>query len=451
MTRQHQASEFSGGGARSRNREDRNVPPGQPGTPHTPEVEDAVLGTILNNPDLFNEIEGFADDLFYQHNNRLIAQAIRQLNLSGIAADLVTTSQYLESRSLMDQAGGKVHIASLLGSSNGAYLEHYVGILKVQRDLRRHEEWAREMLRAVSTRDVDRVHEVAAHAPTEGEESRGLMTTREANAQVMDELERQIRGEKNEVRPTGIRRIDEKLVEGGLISQQLVVIGARPSIGKSVMAQNIARNIARVCRKIVLMHCMEMPSKDMQMRALTAELGQHPKRMIAQMGAAALPRIQEAMQLVEEEILYDDRSEQSIEDIAARARSTKRQYGSIGAIVIDYLQLMKRPRGNNSNDQINEITRRLKALAREMDCPVILLSQLSRDVEKRPDKRPIMADLRESGGIEQDSDIVILLYRDHYYNPKADPHTAEGIIAKQRGGPVGTVQLHFSGPTFTFS
>ena len=252
--------------------------------------------------------------------------------------------------------------------------------------------------------------------------------------------------------PTGFTDLDK--MTSGLQGGDLVIVAGRPSMGKTSLAMNIAEHVAIEQGIPVAVFSMEMGAVQLAMRMLgsVGMLDQHRMRT-GKLLADDWPRVTHAVQRMQEAQLYiDETPALSSVEVRARARRLARQCGKLGLIVIDYLQLMgASSSGENRATEISEISRSLKALAKELDCPVIALSQLNRSLEQRPNRRPVMSDLRESGAIEQDADLILFIYRDEVYNPDSpDKGTAEIIIGKQRNGPIGTVRLTFQGSSTRF-
>jgi replicative DNA helicase len=252
--------------------------------------------------------------------------------------------------------------------------------------------------------------------------------------------------------PTGFTDLDR--MTSGLQGGDLVIVAGRPSMGKTSLAMNIAEHVAIEHGLPVAVFSMEMGAVQLAMRMLgsVGMLDQHRMRT-GKLLADDWPRVTHAVQRMQDAQLYiDETPALSSVEVRARARRLARQCGRLGLIVIDYLQLMgASSSGENRATEISEISRSLKALGKELDCPVIALSQLNRSLEQRPNKRPVMSDLRESGAIEQDADLILFIYRDEVYNPDSpDKGTAEIIVGKQRNGPIGTVRLTFQGSSTRF-
>ena len=247
---------------------------------------------------------------------------------------------------------------------------------------------------------------------------------------------------------TGLRDLDE--LTSGMQKSDLVIVAGRPSMGKTTFVMNIAEHVAIKARKPVLVFSMEMPADSLAMRMMSS-LGRIDQQKIrtGKLTDDDWPRVTSAVHMLSEAPMFiDDAPGLSPAEVRARARRLAKEHGQLGMIVVDYLQLMKVPgiKADNRVAEISEISRSLKSLAKELSVPVLALSQLNRSLEQRADKRPVMSDLRESGAIEQDADLICFIYRDEVYNPESpDKGTAEIIIAKQRNGPIGRVRVAFLG------
>ncbi len=425
--------------------------------PHSIEAEQAVLGGLLLDNRAWEHIADMitAAD-FYRNDHQLIFDAIRMLESGNQPFDAVTLSEKLASNAQLDDAGGLAYLGRLAKDTpSAANIVAYASIVRERSVLRQ--------LIAVGT-DISR----SGFQP-EGRESRELLE--EAEKQVYQIAEQDMRGrggfsDIKELLTKTVERIDhlfesEGAVTGlatgfdkfdemttGLQPGDLVIVAGRPSMGKTTFAMNIAENAAIGQKVPVAVFSMEMPGDALAMRMISSlgRIDQHHIRT-GQLTDEDWPRITSAVHMLSEtKIFVDDTPAMSPNEVRARARRLKRKHG-LGLIVIDYLQLMQVHGGSeNRATEISEISRGLKALAKELSVPVIALSQLNRSLEQRPDKRPIMSDLRESGAIEQDADLIVFIYRDEVYNEDSpDKGTAEIIIGKQRNGPIGKSRLTFLG------
>lgn len=411
------------------------------------EAEQQVLGSIMQWPECFDEVAGLlrAED-FYRRDHRLIYEAI--LALDGEQIDTFMVHDYLERRH--QDVGGLAYLGSL---TSGAVSKHNViayGQLIANRALERRVITAANQI-------LDLCYNGAA--PTESKTAQAEQILSAAlDSQVRDTEPKPIKhyltGAVDEIDKafqagdvirglsTGLPDLDEKI--SGLNPGDLIIIAGRPSMGKSTLAFNIADHVANVSQKVTLGFTLEMNGKKIALRQISA-LGNvgHWALRNGKLGDEDWPRITYAVgQLAESKLYIDDSPCLSITQLRAKARRLARKQG-LGLIVVDYLQLLEMP-GDNRNNAIGEATRGLKRLAGELQVPVIVLSQLNRGLEDRPNKRPRMSDLRESGAIEQDADVVLFIYRDEVYNEDG-PYQglAELIIAKQRDGALGTVRVGF--------
>ena len=440
------STETLGGGAES-----LKVPP------HSIPAEQSVLGGLMLDNEAWDQIaDRVSEDDFYRRDHRLIFRAIGELADASQPFDVVTLAERLERNRLLSDAGGLAYLGALAKDTPSA------ANIRAYADIVREHSVLRQMVR-VGT-DIAN----AAYFP-DGRESRELLDF--AESQVFEIAERGSRGRRGFVRikdlltqavdridhlfqldspitgvPTGFNDFDE--MTAGLQPSDLVIIAGRPSMGKTSFAMNIAENAAIKHKVPVAVFSMEMPGEQLAMRLMSSlgRIDQHKVRT-GKLEDDDWPRLTSAVSILAEAPLFiDDTPALSPTDLRARARRLKREH-DLGMIVIDYLQLMQVP-GSRENraTEISEISRALKALAKELHVPVIALSQLNRSLEQRPNKRPVMSDLRESGAIEQDADMIVFIYRDEVYDKdSADKGTAEIIIGKQRNGPIGVRRLTFLG------
>jgi replicative DNA helicase len=425
--------------------------------PHSIDAEQAVLGGLMLDEHAWERIADKLDEEdFYRRDHRLIFRAIGDLASKNQPCDAVTLGEWFESNASADEVGGVAYVIQLANTTpSAANILAYAGIVREKSVLRQLIEagtqivsdgfqpegrTSEEILGAAETR-VFHIAETGA---------RGKKSYVEMRAAVHEAF--QILSRRYESKDavtglaTGFADLDE--MTSGLQPSDLIIVAARPSMGKTALAVNMAEHAALKSRKAVAIFSMEMSASQLAFR-LISSLGRIDQQHLrnGDLAEEDWPRVTSAITLLSEtKILIDDTPALSPAELRARARRMKRQY-DIGLIVVDYLQLMAVP-GNKENraTEISEITRGLKALAKELNIPVIALSQLNRSLEQRTDKRPVMADLRESGAIEQDADVILFIYRDEYYDKEsADKGLAEIIIGKQRNGPTGTVKLTFLG------
>ncbi|OBS08731.1 replicative DNA helicase [Acidihalobacter prosperus] len=425
--------------------------------PHSIEAEQAVLGGLMLDNSTWDQVADRINEAdFYRFDHRLIFRAVERLASQNQPLDVVTLSEALERAGDLEQAGGLAYLGVLARDTpSAANIRAYADIVRERSILRQ--------LISVGTRVAD-----SAFNP-EGRDSKALLD--EAEKAVFEIAERGVRGRegftsiKQLLRPaldriemlherqdavtgiaTGYDEIDERT--SGLQPGDLVIVAGRPSMGKTTFAMNIAEYAAVKHRTPVAIFSMEMPGEQLTMRMLSSlgRIDQHRLRT-GRLDEQDWPRLTSAVQMLTDVPLFiDDTPALTPTELRARARRLKREHG-LGLIVIDYLQLMQVPSTReNRATEISEISRSLKAVAKELGVPVIALSQLNRSLEQRPNKRPVMSDLRESGAIEQDADLIAFIYRDEVYNEDSpDKGTAEIIIAKQRNGPIGMARLTFLG------
>ncbi len=425
--------------------------------PHSVEAEQAVIGgLLLDNRAWENIADKLVEEDFYRFDHRLLFSAIRDLESRNEPFDAVTLSQCLQKNAHLEQAGGLLYLGRLAKDTpSAANIVAYANIVREKSVLRQ--------LISVGT-DIS-----ASGYQPEGRDSKELLD--HAEKQVFQIAEQGARGEGGfqDMKTllsktvdkidhlfnsdggitgvsTGFDKFDEMTT--GLQEADLVIVAGRPSMGKTTFAMNIAENAAIGDKLPVAVFSMEMPGDSLAMRMISSlgRVDQHHIRT-GNLTDEDWARITSAIHILSEaKIFIDDTPAMSPNEIRARARRLKRQHG-LGLIVIDYLQLMQVHGGSeNRATEISEISRGLKAMAKELKVPVIALSQLNRSLEQRPDKRPVMSDLRESGAIEQDADIIVFIYRDEVYNDDSPQKgVAEIIIAKQRNGPIGKSMLTFLG------
>ena len=426
--------------------------------PHNLEAERSVLGAILLHNDAFNlaaEVIDAGD--FFREAHRRIFNKMVALTERGDAIDLVTLKEELGRSGDLEEVGGPAYITALVdGVPRSTNVEHYARIIKEKATLRSLIFSANKILATAyeAEEDADAILDQAEHAIFAIADRKirdGFVSLRELAQGSLDTIERlHARKELITGVPTGFTDLDR--LTSGLQEGDLIVIAGRPSMGKTAFALNVAEYIALSSRvKLpVAVFSMEMGATQLAMRLIgsVGRLDQHKIRT-GQLSPDDWERLSDALgRLSDAAIHIDETAALNALELRARARRLARQYGGkLGAIVVDYLQLMQAvAQGENRATEISEISRSLKALAKELQVPVIALSQLNRSLEQRPNKRPIMSDLRESGAIEQDSDLILFIYRDEVYNEDTqDKGVAEIIVGKQRNGPIGTVKLAFLG------
>lgn len=429
--------------------------------PHSIEAEQSVLGGLMLDNMAWDKISDVVRaDAFYRFDHRLIFQTIADLIEKSHPADVVTVFEALKNQGRIDDVGGMSYLNALVTSvSSAAHIRRYAEIVQDRGLLRRLVSASDNIAesafntqgketKAIIDLAEQSILNVAEDGRRGGAEFHELPKVLEAVVDQINDLYH--RDQKDEVTgiPTGFYDLDR--MTAGLQKGDLIIVAGRPSMGKTSFSMNIAEHVAVTEGLPVAVFSMEMGAQQLGMRILgsVGKLNQTRLRT-GQLNDDDWERLTVAIEkMVDTQLYIDETPALNSLDLRARARRLARTCGGLGLIVIDYLQLMSANRsGENRATEISEISRSLKALARELDCPVIALSQLNRSVEQRPDKRPMMSDLRESGAIEQDADIIMFVYRDEVYN-KEDPNVkgkSEIIIGKQRNGPIGTVHLAFVG------
>lgn len=425
--------------------------------PNSIEAEASVLGGLLLSNEAWDQIaDRIKEEDFYYRNHRLIFRALRALADSDQPRDVVTVAEWLSKRGLLEEIGDLAYLGQLVADTpTAANIAGYVDIV-------REHAIKRQLIEAGIS-----IAQSAYHP--EGRDSRQLLEHAEEKVFKIAEQSQRQRGNfisiKDLLKPT-IERIqilheqddpitglstgfqDFDAMTSGLQRGDLIIVAGRPSMGKTTFAMNIGEYVALKVKKPVAVFSMEMSGDQLAMR-LMSSLGRIDQIRVrtGKLEDDDWPRLTSAVVMLSEaQIFIDDTPALSPTELRARARRLKREHG-LDLIIIDYLQLMQMPGGReNRAMEISEVSRSLKALAKELNVPVIALSQLNRSLEQRANKRPVMSDLRESGAIEQDADLIVFIYRDEVYDPNsAEKGVAEIIIGKQRNGPIGTVRLTFSG------
>ncbi|MHB8293662.1 MAG: replicative DNA helicase [Acidimicrobiales bacterium] len=420
--------------------------------PHNLEAEESLLGAMLLSRDAIAEaVERCSAEDFYKPAHAHIFDAVCGLYSRGEPADPVTVADELRRADLEARVGGAATLVSLQANtpaiSNAA---RYARIVEEHSLLRRLISVASEIAElgysmpedVVATLDIA---ETMVFRVAERKAADTLLPLSDLLSASLDRLEALYdRGETITGVPTGYRELDERL--SGLQPSNLVIVGARPAMGKTAFALGLLAHAAIKARVPALLFSLEMSHLEITQRLLCSEGGVEATRLRnGRLLESDWPKISQAIgRLGEAPIFVDDNPNLTIMDIRAKARRLKAR-GGLGLVVVDYLQLMSgRSSAENRQVEVSEISRGLKILARELSVPVVALSQLSRNLEMRSDKRPVLADLRESGSLEQDADVVMFIYRDEIYNPESpDRGTAEVILAKHRNGPTGMTQLAF--------
>lgn len=433
--------------------------------PHSVEAEQSVLGGLLLDNSAWDRIADMInDDDFYRFDHRIIWQHITRLISLARPADVVTVYESLTTAGKAEESGGLAYLNALAHNTpSAANIRRYAEIVRERSMLRKLVTVADDIASAAfnpqgkEARQIldeaeSRVFQIAQEGARGG---KGFQDIQPLLAQVVERIDELYHREgDSEITgvPTGFMDLDR--MTSGFQPGDLIIVAGRPSMGKTSLAMNIGEHVAIEQGLPVAVFSMEMGAVQLAMRMVgsVGMLDQHRMRT-GKLTEEDWPRLTHAVQKVQEAQIYIDESPGlTAMEVRARARRLSRQCGQLGLIVIDYLQLMSGSSGSeNRATEISEISRALKGLARELNCPLVALSQLNRSLEQRPNKRPIMSDLRESGAIEQDADLILFIYRDEVYNPDSpDKGTAELIIGKQRNGPIGTVRVAFQGSSTRF-
>jgi replicative DNA helicase len=428
--------------------------------PHSVEAEQSVLGGLLLDNSAWDRIgDRISGEDFYRHDHRLIFQQISRLIDQNKPADTVTVFEGLQSTGHASDCGGLAYLNSLAQNTpSAANIRRYAEIVHERALLRRLVTVGEEI--AVSAlepqgRDAKQILDEAEgkvfRIAEQGARDRGGFVRLEplltrVVERIQELFERSGSSDVTGV-PTGFTDLDSKT--SGLQPGDLIVIAGRPSMGKTALALNIGEHVAIDLGMPVAVFSMEMGASQLALRML-GSVGRIDQQRLrtGRLTDEDWPRLSEAIERMHAAPLYiDETAALNALELRARARRLAREYKQLGLVVVDYLQLMSASAmGENRATEISEISRSLKALAKELKVPVVALSQLNRTVETRTDKRPVMSDLRESGAIEQDADVILFIYRDEVYNPdSSDRGVAEIIIGKQRNGPIGRVNLRFGG------
>ncbi|WP_349431586.1 replicative DNA helicase [Methylomarinum sp. Ch1-1] len=426
--------------------------------PHSIQAEQSVLGGLMLDNQTWDNVSDKVSEVdFYRKDHQLIFKAIAKLADKQEPFDVITLSEALQATGELKDIGGLAYLGTLAKDTpSAANIGAYANIVRDKSVLRQ--------LIHVGTEIAD-----SAFNP-EGQETAELLENAERHVFKIAEQRQRGQGGFNSIKSlladavdkietlfemegditgasTGFNDLDD--MTSGLQPADLIIVAGRPSMGKTTIAMNMAENIAIQGDKPVAVFSMEMPGEALAMRMMSSlgRIDQHKVRT-GKLDDDEWPRLTSAINMLAETKLFiDDTPALTPTEVRSRARRLAREHGQLGLIVIDYLQLMQSPSsGDNRVQQISDISRGLKALAKELNVPVIALSQLNRNLEQRPNKRPVMSDLRESGAIEQDADLIVFVYRDEVYNEDSpDKGIAEVIIGKQRNGPLGTVRLTFLG------
>ncbi|KTC65792.1 Replicative DNA helicase (plasmid) [Legionella adelaidensis] len=426
--------------------------------PHSLEAEQSIIGGLMLDNEAWDKVSTkLCETDFYRSEHRVLFKAIQTLVQKEQPFDVVTLLDTLKSNNQLDEAGSEAYLFELANNTPSvANIVAYADIVReksVQRQLiavandiadSGYNPEGRDVSELLDSAET-KVFAIAEQTAKEG----GPEAIKSVLVKAVERIDALYHnGDAITGLATGLTDLDN--MTSGLQPADLIIIAGRPSMGKTTLAMNMAEHAAIKANKPVLVFSMEMPADSLAMRMMSSlgRIDQHRIRT-GKLDDDDWPRVTSAVHMLSEASLFiDDTPALSPSEVRARARRLMKEHGKLGLILVDYLQLMKVPgfKADNRTAEISEISRGLKSLAKELEVPVIALSQLNRSLEQRHDKRPIMSDLRESGAIEQDADLICFIYRDEVYNEDSpDKGTAEIIIAKQRNGPIGKVRVAFLG------
>lgn len=426
--------------------------------PYSLEAEQAIIGGLMLDNQAWDKVQDkLCIDDFYRTEHRILFRVIQELASKQQPFDVITLMNGLQIADELDLAGGESYLFELANTTPSvANIQAYANIVReksVHRQLILVANEIADVAYHPKQRDVtelldyaeQKVFAIAEQTPSNG----GPQNIKSVLAKAVEKIDDLYhKGTSLTGIPTGLKDLDK--LTSGLQRSDLVIVAGRPSMGKTTFVMNMAEHAAIESKLPVLVFSMEMPADSLAMRMMSSlgRIDQHRVRT-GQLNDDDWPRVASAVHMLSESPMFiDDTAGLSPAEMRARARRLMREHGQLGLIVVDYLQLMQVPgfKGDNRTAEISEISRSLKSLAKELHVPVVALSQLNRSLEQRQDKRPVMSDLRESGAIEQDADLICFIYRDEvYYEDSPDKGCAEIIIAKQRNGPIGKIKVAFLG------
>ncbi|TQK41938.1 replicative DNA helicase [Brevibacillus sp. AG162] len=418
------------------------------------QAEQSVIGTMFLNETYFPLVYSICkpEDMHSPHH-RQIYQAMVGLKQEGKPIDLVTVTAHLQDNKLLDEIGGVAYLTEIASSvPTATNSEYYANIVREKSNLRKIHLAALRIPSLIEQEvNLDMAVEYLEKTLQEvvvTSHGRGFRQTKDVLLNVYDSIEQNANSGAGEVTGMSTGFTDLDRITSGLQRSDLIIVAARPSVGKTAFVQNIAQRAAAISADPVAIFSLEMSAEQLVQRMISSEANIEADRLrTGQLEAGDWEKLTGAIaSLSKKPIFIDDTPGITVSEIKAKCMRLKNEHGGqLGAIMIDYLQLVRlRAKASSRQEEVSEISRTLKAIARELDVPVIALSQLSRGVEQRQDKRPMMSDIRESGSIEQDADIVAFLYRDDYYDKESEQkNIVEVIIAKQRNGQTGTVELAF--------
>jgi replicative DNA helicase len=413
------------------------------------EAEESLLGAILLDPNAIDRVADLDAAIFFVTAHREIFRAAIALHFSGKPVDLVSLAAELSSAGKLDKVGGRPKLAHLAAIGiTSANVDFYADLI-AEKHLRRSLKSCAANLAEISE-DNEEIGEVLNRAESEifaitqqQKQDSAVISISDIVTQEFEEIADKLENKEPTGYLSGFEEFDR--LTDGLQLGDLIILAGRPSMGKTALAIDLSFSIARNYKKPVIFFSLEMSKEQLERRILSAEAEIETSRLRAgNISSQEWQNLTTAIASISQvPLLIDDSGNPSVNEIRSRCRKVAIENDGVGLVVIDYLQLMEGP-GENRVQELSRISRRLKSLARELKCPVLALSQLSRAVEARNNKRPMMSDLRESGALEQDADTIVMAYRDEYYNPDTEePGIAEIAIAKQRNNPTGLIKLLF--------
>lgn len=432
--------------------------------PHSIEAEQAVLGGLLISAEAWDKIDGMlTPGDFYRKDHRQIYEVIEDLYKNVKSVDILTVADQLGQQNLLEEVGGRPYLATL--AQDMPSVSNIVAYAKIV-----YERSVVRRLIAVGTNIADSGFNPDGRTPDEliqfaeqavfaiaeqgAKGDQGLANIRDVMEHALERIDEMAKAEDGITgAPTGWSQFDE--MTSGLQNGDMIIVAGRPSMGKTTLAMNMVERVAMYTRQPVAIFSLEMPAEQLVMRMFSS-LGsiEQGKIRSGKLDDLDTKKLSDATKtLANTKIFIDDTSGLSPSEVRSRARRLQRDHGQLGLVMVDYLQLMSIPGMSDQRvAEVSEISRSLKLMARELNVPVIVLSQLNRSLEQRPNKRPVMSDLRDSGAIEQDADLICFIYRDEVYNEDSpEKGVAELIIGKQRNGPIGTVKLAFQGKYSRFT
>ena len=426
--------------------------------PHSVQGEQSVLGGLMLNSEAWNEIsDKISSEDFYRREHQLIFKAMRALSEADQPLDVVTIAEELERRAELNDVGGMPYLGMLANETpTASNVPAYARIVREQSVMRQLIKVGNKIADSGYRPEGRPVDDLLDQAETEvfkiaEQKDKGRQGFQDIQALLTKTVDKIDELFNSDDALTGVSSgfSDFDGRTSGLQKADLVIVAGRPSMGKTTFAMNMCENVAIGAGVPVAIFSMEMPAEALTMRMISS-LGRINQQAVrsGKLEDDDWPRVTSAVNILSQaKIFIDDSAALTPNEIRARCRRLQKEHGQLGMVMVDYLQLMRAPEaGDNRVNEISAISRGLKALAKELNSPVVALSQLNRSLEQRPNKRPVMSDLRESGAIEQDADLIVFIYRDEVYNEDSpDKGKAEIIIAKQRNGPIGTVNLTFQG------